>query len=183
MPTNSNNVDLDWTAEDFKLISTTNSYYSYYDLKMKNGLVIAFICNHCPYVKDIINRIVIDFNYLKKINVGVVAIMSNDTVNYPEDSFENMKNFASDNKFNFPYLYDDEQSVAKTYHAICTPDFFCFDSNDKLFYRGRLDNLKYKESNEKERCAELVYAFEKKINHNVVVKNQVNSMGCSIKWK
>ena len=89
-----------------------------------NGIVVAFICNHCPYVKDIIDRVVEDFNELEKLNVGSVAIMSNDVESYPEDSFENMKKFSKLNKFKFHYLYDEEQNVAESYGAVCTPDFF-----------------------------------------------------------
>ena len=98
-----------------------------------NGLAIAFICNHCPYVKDIINRMVEDFNELLKIKVGVVAIMPNDTNTYPEDSYENMIKFAKKNKFTFPYLYDEDQKVAAEYNAVCTPDFFVLIKTNNYF--------------------------------------------------
>ena len=164
-------------------MSTSNISLNYNNIKGKKGVVLAFICNHCPYVKDIISRIIKDFTYLKKLDVGVAAIMPNDTVNYPEDSFINMQKFAIAHKFNFPYLIDETQKVAREYRAVCTPDFFCFNKEDKLFYRGRLDNLKYMEKNQSNRKPELVIAFEEMIRNENIVDNQINSMGCSIKWK
>ena len=109
--------------------------------------------------------------------------MPNDYQSYPEDSFENMKNFSKIYSFSFPYLIDSDQIIAKKYGAICTPDFFCFDKKDKLFYRGRLDNLKYMQEEQSNRKPELVIAFEEMIKNNNIVDNQINSMGCSIKWK
>ena len=180
---NSTNLNLNWKAKNFKLLSTTNIKLNYNDIKGKEGVVLAFICNHCPYVKDIIIRVVRDFTYLKKLDVGVAAIMSNDTIHYPADSFINMQKFALHYKFNFPYLIDETQEVARKYDAVCTPDFFCFNKEDKLFYRGRLDNLKYMQEEQSNRKPELVIAFEEMIKNNNIVDNQINSMGCSIKWK
>ena len=180
---NSTNLNLKWKAKNFQLMSTSNISLNYNNIKGKKGVVLAFICNHCPYVKDIISRIIKDFTYLKKLDVGVAAIMPNDTVNYPEDSFINMQKFAIAHKFNFPYLIDETQKVAREYRAVCTPDFFCFNKEDKLFYRGRLDNLKYMEKNQSNRKPELVIAFEEMIRNENIVDNQINSMGCSIKWK
>ncbi len=151
-------------------------------LKKKNGMVIAFICNHCPYVKDIISKVVNDFDILQSLDVGVAAIMPNDTEQYPEDSYEKMKEFSHNNKFSFPYLYDKDQSVANTYQAVCTPDFFGFSKNNKLIYRGRLDNLKFQEKN-KNREPSLINAFKQMLKNNSIVENQISSIGCSIKWK
>ena len=180
---NSKIVNKGWEMKPFNLLSVSGNYINSHDVKKKNGLLIAFICNHCPYVKDIVNRMVSDFNELKKLDVGIVAIMSNDTDNYPEDSYENMIKFSNSNKFTFHYLYDEKQDVAKNYNAVCTPDFYCFDKNNQLFYRGRLDNLRYQSKNQNLRKKELVHSFKLKINDNVTQALQHSSMGCSIKWK
>ena len=179
---NSDKTNLGWKAKDFKLLSTNGDFKSLDDIFLQNGMVIAFICNHCPYVKDIIGRVVKDFTFLNKLKVGTVAIMPNDTNKYPEDSFDNMKLFSLNNKFSFPYLLDRNQTVAKDYQAICTPDFFCFNEEKRLFYRGRLDNIKYQE-NKTKRLPELLNAFKKMINIKKIEENQHNSIGCSIKWK
>ncbi len=175
-------TEIGWSAKGFELPSVEGSNKSYDDISMKNGIVIAFICNHCPYVIDIIKRLVNDFSYLKTIDIGTAAIMSNDVKKYPEDSFTNMKFFSDLHGFTFPYLFDEDQKVARLYKAVCTPDFFCFDNRKKLFYRGRLDNLGYKKPNKK-RVSELLNACSKRINNNEISKKQHNSMGCSIKWK
>ena len=167
----------------FNLLSVDGNKVNEKSLFKKNGLVLAFICNHCPYVKDIINRVVKDFNELNNINVGTAAIMPNDTESYPEDSYENMIKFAKENNFSFHYLFDESQIVAKSYSAMCTPDFFCFDKNKELFYRGRLDNLKYKSKSSLSRKKELVNAFNLKVFKGLTVNKQYSSMGCSIKWK
>lgn len=166
----------------FKLLDVSEKLISHNDIKKRNGMVLAFICNHCPYVKDIISRVVNDFDILQSLDVGVAAIMSNDTEQYPEDSYEKMKEFSHTNKFNFPYLYDKDQNVANTYQAVCTPDFFGFSKNNKLFYRGRLDNLKFQEKN-KNRDPSLINAFKQMLKNNSIVENQISSIGCSIKWK
>ena len=178
----SKKLSLGFKAKKFSLLNVDNNLISLDQVIRKNGLVIAFICNHCPYVKDLISRLVKDFDYLQNIQVGTVTIMPNDTKNYPEDSFEKMKSFAKKNKFSFPYLIDKDQSVAKAYSAICTPDFFCFDNNKTLFYRGRLDNLKYKEKNYN-REPSLLNAFKEKLYNNKILDKQFSSIGCSIKWK
>lgn len=180
---NSGNAKLGWKLIPFYLLANTGKRISTEMIFKNNGLAIAFICNHCPYVKDIINRMVEDFNELLKIKVGVVAIMPNDTNTYPEDSYENMIKFAKKNKFTFPYLYDEDQKVAAEYNAVCTPDFFCFDKNKQLFYRGRLDNLKYQSKHKYKRKKELIEAYRLKINDNNIQSKQHASMGCSIKWK
>tara|TARA_Y200000002_G_scaffold197555_1_gene163153 strand:+ start:479 stop:1027 length:549 start_codon:yes stop_codon:yes gene_type:complete len=179
---NSNRANIGTKAHDFKLLNINSKFYTLENIKKKNGFVLAFICNHCPYVKDMINRLVSDFNYLLSIDVGIVTIMPNDYLSYPEDSFENMKKFSNINNFSFPYLIDSDQIIAKKFGAICTPDFYCFDKKDKLFYRGRLDNVKYR-SNYEKREKSLINAFLKIIKNNSLVTNQKSSIGCSIKWK
>ena len=179
---NSKKVDIGMSAKDFELKNIDNKIYTLKNIKKSNGFVISFICNHCPYVKDIITRLVDDFNFLLKINVGVTAVMPNDYEAYPEDSFENMQKFSKNNNFSFPYLFDYKQEVAKSYGAICTPDFFCFNSKNKLFYRGRLDDVKF-QANFLEREKSIINAYEKMIKENSIVTKQFSSMGCSIKWR
>ena len=179
---NSKKVDISMPAKYFELKNIDSEVYTLNDIKKRNGFVIAFICNHCPYVKDIITRLVDDFNFLLKKNIGVTAVMPNDYETYPEDSFENMQKFSKNNNFSFPYLFDSEQEVAKSYGAICTPDFFCFNGKNKLFYRGRLDDVKFK-ANFIDREKSIINAYEKMIEENSIVAKQVSSMGCSIKWR
>ena len=133
-------IDKTFTVKDFKLLGIDGKTHLISDFKKENGLVIAFICNHCPYVQAIIDKIVRDVADLAKIGIGFVGINSNDAVAYPDDSFENMVIFAEKHNFNFQYLIDDTQEVAKAYNAVCTPDFFCFDRKLNLQYRGRLDS-------------------------------------------
>ena len=180
---NSKIVNKGWALRPFKLLSVSGKILDESKLVKPNGLVIAFICNHCPYVKDILSRMLEDFNELKKLNVGLVAIMPNDVDSYPEDSFDKMIEFAKSHKFHFDYLYDEQQNVANIYGAICTPDFFCFDKNRKLFYRGRLDNLTFQAKDKKFRKKELLNAFRLKIEKNIIESTQYPSIGCSIKWK
>lgn len=175
-------IDKTFTARDFNLIGIDEKIYKLSDVRGKNGLVVAFICNHCPYVQAIAEKIVRDVFDLKKIGVGFVGINSNDVEAYPDDSFENMKLFAEKHNFNFPYLFDETQEVAKAYDAVCTPDFFCFDSNLNLQYRGRLDAAgKSDEPNAKRELFEVmeIIARGDSIDH---IK-QYPSIGCSIKWK
>ena len=168
-------------ASDFKLQGTDEKVYRLDHFKGKNGTLIMFICNHCPYVKGVINRLVKDIEKIQKIDIGCVAIMSNNVEQYPEDSFENMKIFATKNNFTFPYLIDDTQKVAKDYRAICTPDFFGFNNKLELQYRGRLDNsgISGEELTEKE----LLNAMNQIANTGLGPKKQIASMGCSIKWR
>lgn len=133
-------IDKNFTAKNFKLLGIDGKIHSILDSQGAKGLIIAFICNHCPYVQAIIDKIVRDVADLAKIGIGFVAINPNDTEAYPDDSFDNMSIFAAKHNFNFQYLIDDTQEVAKAYNAVCTPDFFCFDNNLKLQYRGRLDS-------------------------------------------
>ena len=168
-------------AENFQLKSTDNKILSLNDIKGKNGTLIMFICNHCPYVKAVIEDIVNDANVLKKEGINSVAIMSNDTENYPEDSFENMIKFSNERKFDFPYLIDKDQEIAKKYNAVCTPDFFGYNSKLELQYRGRireLRDLKKVSSGE----SDLKKAMNLISTTGNGPKNQFPSMGCSIKW-
>ena len=129
-------------AKNFQLKSTDNNIVTLNDVKGENGTLIMFICNHCPYVKAIIKDIVLDCINLKKEGINSVAISSNDVKNYPEDSFKNMIRFSEINKFSFSYLFDETQEMAKAYDAVCTPDFFGYNKNLELQYRGRFKELK-----------------------------------------
>ena len=171
-----------FTAPDFALKNIDGTILSFDDIKGENGTVIAFICNHCPYVKAIISRFVDDAKILQKKGIGVVAIMPNDTDNYPEDSFENMVKFSKQNGFIFPYLIDENQDVAKAYDAICTPDIFGFNANGELQYRGRLDSAGPKEADDNT-VKELVNAMSEIAETGTTNADQFSSMGCSIKWK
>ena len=168
-------------ALEFKLKSTENKILSLKDIQGEKGTLIMFICNHCPYVKAVIKDIVNDCKELEKIGIKSVAICSNDVKNYPEDSFENMIVFAKENNFNFPYLIDETQNVAKTYDAVCTPDFFGYNSNLELQYRGRIRELKdLKPVREGE--SDLLKAMKQIAETGNGPKDQVPSMGCNIKW-
>ena len=168
-------------APDFKLKSTDNKILSLNDIKGENGTLIMFICNHCPYVKAVTKEIVEDCNELKKIGINSVAICANDAENYPEDSFENMIKFSKDNNFNFPYLNDETQNIAKAYDAVCTPDFFGYNKNLQLQYRGRFRELKdLKPTNNGE--SDLKKAMKMVAQTQRGPVNQIPSMGCNIKW-
>ena len=168
-------------ADFFELRSIENKLINLNDIKGKNGTLIMFICNHCPYVKAVIDDIVNDCKNLEKEEIKSVAIMSNDQKNYPEDSFENMISFSRKYKFNFPYLVDETQKIAKTYGAVCTPDFFGYNANLELQYRGRireLKDLKPVRNND----SDLIKAMRLIAKTNKGPENQIPSMGCSIKW-
>ena len=132
-------VVLDTQAAEFRLPATDGKTYALDDVAGEKGTVVVFICNHCPYVKAVIDRMVADARVLMSEGVGFAAICSNDAASYPEDSFENMKRFAKAHDFPFPYLHDETQTVARAYRAVCTPDFFVYNADRKLKYRGRLD--------------------------------------------
>jgi peroxiredoxin len=170
-----------WPAPDFDLPATDGKRYTLSDVKGRNGLLVMFICNHCPYVKAVIDRIVRDCTQLSQHGVGCVAISSNDAKNYPEDSFENMKRVAQDLRFPFPYLWDESQQVARAYDAVCTPDFFGFNADLKLQYRGRLDASRTSPVPNARR--ELFEAMLQVANTGNGPAEQIASMGCSIKWK
>ena len=163
-------------AISFSLNGVDKQIYSLEQIKGKNGTLVFFICNHCPYVKGVIDRLVSDIENLQKKGIGCVAIMSNDAKKYPEDSFDNMKKFSKDNNFTFPYLYDETQEVAKAYGAVCTPDFFGYNKDLELQYRGRLDNSGISGEPLKEK--ELLKAFDQIINEGKGPKEQKASMGC-----
>ena len=176
--------DFGWKAPEFNLIGIDNKYYSFQDIKGSNGTLVMFICNHCPYVKSVIHRIVEDVTTLKEKGIGVIAIMSND-VNDPkygeEDSFDNMKLFSEKNNFVFPYVYDETQSVGREYNAVCTPDFFGFNANNELQYRGRLEESKMEIIPNAKK--ELLEAMIQVSETGSGPKDQIPSIGCSIKWK
>ena len=182
MPVQTPICDFGQKALPFELKSTENKIISLNDIKGKNGTLIMFICNHCPYVKAVAKEIVEDSSELKKIGINSVAICSNDFVNYPEDSFENMIKFSNDNQFDFPYLQDDTQEVAKAYDAVCTPDFFGYNKNLELQYRGRLRELK-NFIPVKDGESDLLKAMRQVAETGSGPKNQTPSAGCGIKWK
>ena len=169
-------------AENFKLKSTDGKFLTLEDLKGKNGTLIMFICNHCPYVKAIISDVVKDCNKLSKLGVNSLAICSNDVENYPEDSFENMSIFSKKNNFNFSYLHDETQEVAKKYGAVCTPDFFGYNGNMELQYRGRIRGLKDLQPI-RDGDSDLLLAMTQISKTGNGPKEQIPSMGCNIKWK
>jgi len=168
-------------ADFFELKSIENKLISLNDIKGKNGTLIMFICNHCPYVKAVIDDIVDDCKNLEKEEIKSVAIMSNDQKNYPEDSFENMISFSKKYKFSFPYLVDETQKIAKTYGAVCTPDFFGYNANLELQYRGRIRELKDLKP-VKNDDSDLIKAMRLIVKTGKGPENQIPSMGCSIKW-
>ena len=174
--------DFGWQAPDFNLADPDGKSYVLADVMGEKGLLIAFICNHCPYVKAIIDRLVADAKALQSEGVGVVAIMPNDYQNVPADSPANMKQFSTENGFSFPYLIDETQSIAKAYKAVCTPDFFGFNPDAALQYRGRLDDIRMNETTDS-RKAELLDAMRQIASTGKGPQRQTPSMGCSIKWR
>lgn len=174
--------DFGWQAPDFSLPGTDGRTYSFADVAGEKGTLIVFICNHCPYVKAVADRITRDARDLKPLGIGVAAICSNDAEAYPEDSFENMGAFARANAFPFPYLHDESQEVARAYGAICTPDFFGFDAERGLQYRGRLDASGARPGSPDLR-RELFEAMKGVAETGRGPAEQTPSMGCSIKWK
>tara|TARA_X000000368_G_C22865436_1_gene638453 strand:+ start:49 stop:603 length:555 start_codon:yes stop_codon:yes gene_type:complete len=173
--------NFDEKANDFYLKGVDNKFYKLADCAGKNGTLIMFICNHCPYVKAIIKELVEDIDELKKSGIKTIAIMSNDTKNYPEDSFDNMILFARLNNFNFPYLYDDKQYIAKKFGAVCTPDFFGYNKDLKLQYRGRFQELRDL-TILKNGESDLKLAMKMISKTQKGPKEQIASMGCNIKW-
>ena len=168
-------------ADDFNLKSTSNKMISLNDVKGENGTLIMFICNHCPYVLATIKEAVNNSKELENEGIKSLAIMSNDPKVYEEDSFENMINFAKDYEFNFPYVIDETQEIGKSYGAVCTPDFFGYNNNLELQYRGRIRELKdLKPVDNGE--SELLRAMKMIAKTGKGPKEQYPSMGCSIKW-
>jgi len=175
-------VDLGTPAVGFRLPATDGRSYALSDVAGKKGTVIVFICNHCPYVKAVIDRLVADARALMAEGIGFAAICSNDAAAYPEDSFDNMKRFADAHGFAFPYLHDADQSAARAYGAVCTPDFFGYDVERKLRYRGRLDEGRTNPPPAGAR-RELVEAMRAIAATGTAPVPQIPSVGCSIKWK
>ena len=173
--------DFGWKAVDFSLRGIDGHTYSLEDVAQPNGTLVMFICNHCPYVKAVADRLVREARALEELNVGVIAIMSNDTVTYPADSFENMVLFAKQHGFPFPYVMDDTQEVARSYDAVCTPDFFGFNNAMELQYRGRLDETGRNPPRPDSR-RELYEAMSQIAETGQGPREQTPSIGCSIKW-
>jgi peroxiredoxin len=174
--------DFGWPAVDATLPGVDGQDHSIFGHAGPNGLVVAFICNHCPYVKAVIQRIVADANDLKAEGIGFVAINSNDAATYPEDSFGNMKLFAAAHHFTFPYLHDEDQAAARSYGAVCTPDFFGFNRDLRLQYRGRLDASRNQTGMGNLR-RDLFEAMKQVARTGHGPTDQIASIGCSIKWK
>jgi peroxiredoxin len=167
---------------DFSLTGVDGKVWTPATCRGDNGLLVMFICNHCPYVKAVRERIVRDTRELRSLGVNSVAIMSNDPAEYPEDSFENMREIAARYEFPFPYLYDQTQQVARAYGAVCTPDFFGYNADMKLQYRGRLDASRMQPAPDGAR-RELFEAMKQVAETGQGPQQQVPSMGCSIKWR
>ena len=180
--TPSNMVTLGTKAPKFELLNTADDIlYSSEELFSKNGTVVMFICNHCPFVIHVINKIVsISENY--KENISFVAISSNDVINYPDDSPELMKKFAVNKNFSFPYLFDETQEVAKSFDAACTPDFFLYNNESKLVYRGQMDDSR-PGNGIPVTGNDLKSALDNLIKNKEISADQKPSIGCNIKWK
>jgi peroxiredoxin len=175
-------AELGRPALPFSLPSTSGETVTLETARGPKGLLVVFMCNHCPYVKAIIDRLIRDASDLKALGINTVAISANDPVTYPEDSFANMKAWAEAKRFPFPYLFDESQEVARAYGAVCTPDFFGYDADLKLQYRGRLDESKRDTAPEGAR-RELFEAMREVAETGQTTLEQIPSMGCSIKWK
>jgi peroxiredoxin len=176
-----NICDFGWKARDFALKGVDGKTWSLADVRGSKGTLVVFICNHCPYVKAVIGRLVEEANALREVGIGTIAIMPNDSEAYPEDSVENMKAFARRHGFTFPYVIDETQEVARAYGAQCTPDFFGFNAQDELQYRGRLDASRTTLLQNVRR--ELYEAMKQVVETGRGPAEQIPSMGCSIKWK
>jgi len=170
-----------WKARDFTLKGIDGKSYALADVRGPKGTLVAFICNHCPYVRAVIGRLVNEATALKRIGIGMIAIMPNDAKSYPEDSFGNMQRFAQEHGFTFPYVIDQTQEIARAYGAQCTPDFFGFNAKDELQYRGRLYDARM--SNLPPSRRELFKAMTQVAETGRGPPEQTASMGCSIKWR
>jgi peroxiredoxin len=173
--------DFGWKAVDFDLPGVDGKRHTLASARGPNGLLVMFICNHCPYVKAIRARIVRDCRELAAHGIGAIAIMSNDPTEYPEDSFENMRRVAAESAFTFPYVLDATQAVAKAYQAVCTPEFFGFNAALELQYHGRLDASKT--SPVEGAARELFDAMVRIARTGEGPAEQTAAIGCSIKWK
>ncbi len=174
--------DFGWKAPGFRLPATDGRVYAFSDIRGSKGTLVMFICNHCPYVLAVIDRIVRDARDLQALGIGVAAICSNDAAAYPADSFPKMREMAEAHGFPFPYLQDETQDVARAWGAACTPDFFGFDAGGGLQYRGRLDASR-REAGPPDLRRDLYEAMRQVAETGAGPREQVASMGCSIKWK
>ncbi len=181
MAAEQNEVRIGWQASDFDLPATDGKRYSLNDVRGPNGLVVMFICNHCPYVKAVREKIVRDVTELKARGIGAIAISANDAAAYPEDSFEAMQRIAREWGFTFPYAYDESQAVARAYDAQCTPEFYGFNAQLELQYHGRLDSSG--RSSDPAAKRELFDAMVAIAQAGVGPRQQIPAIGCSIKWK
>jgi peroxiredoxin len=168
-------------AKPFDLPGTDGQRYTLDDVRGRNGTLVMFICNHCPYVKAVLDRIIRDVEDLKEHGIGAIAINANDPTTYPDDSFANMKRLADAKQLPFPYVFDESQDVARAYGAVCTPDFFGYNADLELQYRGRLDASKT--TPVPGAIRELYEAMAQIAETGRGPEQQIPSMGCSIKWK
>ena len=174
--------DFGWKAPAFRLPATDGKTYTLEELRGPNGTLVMFICNHCPYVQAVLDRIIRDARELKTLGVGVVAISANDPVAYPDDSPERMRALASERAFPFPYLFDETQNVARAYGAACTPDFFGYNAGLGLQYRGRLD-ASGRQPGPADAHRDLFEALKQIARTGEGPRDQIASIGCSIKWR
>ncbi len=172
--------DFGWQAPDFDLLGVDGKRYTLADARGEKGLLVMFLCNHCPYVKAIRPRLVQDLRELKALGVNAIAIMSNDPTDYPEDGFEHMQAVAKEFDFPFPYVIDPTQAVAKAYGAVCTPDFFGFNGKLELQYRGRFDESRKETAPDSTR--DLFHGMKLVAETGSGPREQIPSIGCSIKW-
>ena len=172
--------DFGWPAPDFDLLGVDGKRYTLADVRGEKGLLVMFLCNHCPYVKAIRPRLVQDLRELKALGVNAIAIMSNDPTDYPEDGFEHMQAVAKEFDFPFPYVIDPTQAVAKAYGAVCTPDFFGFNGKLELQYRGRFDESRKETAPDSTR--DLFHGMKLVAETGSGPREQIPSIGCSIKW-
>tara|TARA_B110000027_G_C15927222_1_gene215294 strand:- start:65 stop:619 length:555 start_codon:yes stop_codon:yes gene_type:complete len=181
MPIKTPICDFGQAAKSFELKSTNNEIINLNDVRGENGTLIMFISNHCPYVIAVIKDIIEDYKNLKELGIKAAAICSNDSVNYPDDSFDKMIEFHKNHNFNFSYLIDETQEIAKSYGAVCTPDFFGYNKNLELQYRGRIRELKNLNPI-KTGKSDLFTAMKKIAETGNGPRDQIPSMGCGIKW-
>jgi peroxiredoxin len=174
-------VELGQAAPDFRLKATDGKIYTLSEARGPKGLLVMFICNHCPFVQAVADKLTRDTTELAPLGINSIAIMSNDTVDYPADSFDNMKLFKAKHNFPFPYVIDETQEVARAYGALCTPDFFGYDADLNLRFRGRLDASGMKRDHNAKR--ELFEAMKQIAETGKAPADQKPSIGCSIKWR
>lgn len=173
-------AEIGWKAADFNLPGVDGKTYNLVNSRGKNGLLVMFICNHCPYVKAVMDKILRDTAELKQHGINTIAISSNDVVQYPDDDFEHMKILATEKNFSFPYVFDESQEVARAYDAVCTPEFYGFNADLTLQYRGRIDESKREGVPAAKR--ELFEAMIEVAQTGKTTVKQYNSIGCNIKW-